>query len=135
MAAPWRSLLLGAKWLVVAAVSLTVVIWASLAYQYDVVTDVVADGLLGEIRAEAELVAALVGDDTTLARLNMARVPAQRRITIIQADGTPIFDSQGDTRRMDNHNNRPEVIQARQLGIGTSRRRSDSISSDMLYAA
>lgn len=135
MVAPWRSLLLGARWLVVAAVSLTVVIWASLAYQYEVVTDVVADSLLGEIRAEAELVAALMAGDTDLARLQQAHLSSQRRVTVILPDGTPIFDSQGDTRRMDNHNNRPEVILARASGMGVSRRRSDSIATDMLYAA
>ncbi len=135
MAAPWRALLLGARWLVVAAVSLTVVIWASLAYQFEVVTDVVADSLLNEIRAEAELVAALVADDTDLSRLRRSVLPGHRRVTIILADGTPVFDSQGDTRRMDNHNTRPEVIQARATGIGAARRRSDSVALDMLYAA
>lgn len=135
MATPWRSLLLGARWLVVAAISLTVVIWASLAYQYDVVTEVVADGLLNEIRAEAELVAALTVDDVDLSRLKRTTLPEHRRITIIQLDGIPVFDSQGDTARMDNHNSRPEVIQARASGIGTSRRRSDSVAADMLYAA
>lgn len=135
MVASWRALLLGARWLVVAAVSLTVVIWASLAYQYEVVTDVVADSLLNEIRAEAELVSALVVDDIDFSRLKRAALPSHRRITIILPDGTPAFDSQGDTRRMDNHNTRPEVVQARATGIGSSRRRSDSVSQDMLYAA
>src|SRR5688572_17520460 len=124
MAASWRSLLLGARWLLVAAISLTVVIWASLAYQYEVVTDVVADGLLGEIRAEAELVAALVVDDTDFFRLKRATLPIHRRITVILPDGTAAFDSQGDVRRMDNHNARPEVVQARAVGLGSSRRRS-----------
>ena len=135
MVASWRALLLGARWLVVAAVSFTVVIWASLAYQYEVVTDVVADGLLNEIRSEAELVAALVIDDTDFLRLKRAALLSHRRITIILPDGTLAFDSQGDTRRMDNHNARPEIIQARKAGIGTSRHHSDNVSQDMLYAA
>jgi two-component system phosphate regulon sensor histidine kinase PhoR len=135
MVASWRALLLGARWLLVAVVALTVLIWASLAYQYEVVTDVVADGLLTEIRAEAELVATLIGDDATLARLDRAALPTHRRITIIRADGVVVFDSQGDIRRMDNHNTRPEVIQARAHGTGVSRRLSDSIATDMLYAA
>jgi two-component system, OmpR family, phosphate regulon sensor histidine kinase PhoR len=135
MVASWRALLLGARWLMVAAVVLTVVIWSSLAYQYEVVTDVVADGLLNELRAEADLVAGLVEDDAGLASLRGATLPRQRRITIILRDGTPAFDSQGDTTRMDNHNTRPEVHDAREHGIGLSRRRSDSIAVDMLYAA
>jgi len=135
MVASWRALLLGARWLVVAAVSFTVVIWASLAYQYEVVTDVVADGMLNEIRSEAELVAALVIDDTDFLRLKRAALLSHRRITIILPDGTLAFDSQGDTRRMDNHNARPEIIQARKAGIGTSRHHSDNVSQDMLYAA
>lgn len=135
MVASWRALLLGARWLVVAAISLTVVIWASLAYQYEVVTDVVADSLLNEIRAEAELVAALMVDDTDFSRFKRATLPSHRRITIILSDGTAAFDSQGDVRSMDNHNTRLEVLQARESGIGTSRRRNDGVAQDTLYAA
>jgi two-component system, OmpR family, phosphate regulon sensor histidine kinase PhoR len=135
MATPWRSIFLGARWLVLAALSLTVVIWASLAYQYQVVTDVVADGLLHELQAEVELVAALTDNNDDLTRLSRARLPDSRRITIILPDGTPAFDSHADIRRMDNHNNRPEVIQAREKGLGASRRVSESVSRPLLYAA
>jgi two-component system, OmpR family, phosphate regulon sensor histidine kinase PhoR len=135
MVASWRALLLGARWLVVAAVSLTVVIWASLAYQYDVVTDVVSDGLLNEVRVEVDLVAALVVEDADLIRLKRAVLPSNRRITVLLPDGTPVFDSQGDVRLMDNHNMRPEVVAARTSGIGTSRRYSDTLSRNMVYAA
>jgi two-component system, OmpR family, phosphate regulon sensor histidine kinase PhoR len=135
MVGSWRALLLGARWLVFAAISLTVIIWASLAYQYDVVTEVVADSMLNEMRSETELVAALLVDDADLSRVKRAVLPSHRRITIIMPDGTPVFDSQGDIKRMDNHNNRPEVLQARETGIGVSRRHSDSVSTEMIYAA
>ena len=135
MVGSWRALLLGARWLVVAVVLLTVVIWASLAYQYDVVTEVVADSMLNELSAETELVAALLVDDADLSRVKSAVLPSHRRVTIIMPDGTPVFDSQSDIKRMDNHNNRPEVIQAREHGIGVSRRHSDTMSAEMVYAA
>ena len=135
MVESWRALLLGARWFVVAVISLTVVIWSSLAYQYDVVTDVVADSMLNQIRDETELVAALLIDDTDLSRLKRAVLPSHRRMTIIMPDGTPVFDSQSDIARMDNHNYRPEVIQARAKGMGVSRRHSDTMSAEMVYAA
>jgi len=58
-----------------------------------------------------------------------------RRVTIIAADGVVLGESDEDRAQMDNHLNRPEVRQARSLGQGTSIRFSDTLDTDMLYAA
>jgi len=55
------------------------------------------------------------------------------RVTIIQADGTALGESQDDVWKMDNHSNRPEIIQARKLGRGSAIRKSDTIGVEMLY--
>lgn len=133
--ASWRALLLGARWLVLAAVLLTALIWSALAYQYQVVNQVVEESLSTQVRAEAELVAGFVqlnGDPAQLARM---QTTPHRRLTLIAVDGTVLFDSAGDPRRMDNHNSRPEVLAARKDGTGISRRHSDSVSQTWLYAA
>ena len=59
----------------------------------------------------------------------------QTRITIIDKDGKILADSDSDILAMENHNNRPEVIDARQTGAGQSTRFSHTVSIDMLYLA
>jgi len=59
----------------------------------------------------------------------------QTRITIISSHGTVLADSESNPETMENHNNRPEVIQARAKGIGQNIRFSATLSLDMLYLA
>ena len=46
----------------------------------------------------------------------------QNRLTLIDADGTVLFDSDADPAQMENHADRPEVIQAVAEGTGESSR-------------
>lgn len=57
------------------------------------------------------------------------------RITLIDIDGTVLADSHANALGLDNHNNRKEVIVARNNGVGVSRRYSDSLREDYLYTA
>ena len=57
------------------------------------------------------------------------------RLTIVGPDGWVIADSEADPATMENHGNRPEVIQARAVGLGESERRSATIDEDFLYVA
>src|SRR5574341_1303614 len=57
------------------------------------------------------------------------------RITIIALDGKVIGESQEDRLTMDNHLNRPEVIEAMSSNQGSSIRYSDTAGYDMLYYA
>jgi two-component system phosphate regulon sensor histidine kinase PhoR len=57
------------------------------------------------------------------------------RITVITAGGRVLSDSESDPEIMDNHNNRPEIQQARSRGIGTSERFSQTLQKDMRYLA
>jgi hypothetical protein len=131
----WSKVVLGARWLILAAVAMAVLIWAALAYQYTVVTRAVEDGLSAQLRAETELAAALLAVDPDLSRFTGMRVPKGRRLTLIAADGRVRHDSQAVAAEMDNHNSRPEVQQARREGVGISRRRSDTVSAPLLYVA
>ena len=135
MVTSWRTALLGARWLVLSALTLTAVIWIALAWQYSVVTQAVEDGLSAQVRAEADLVAGFIAVGGERERLAALRLPRERRVTVIAVDGTVIYDSLGDPARMDNHNSRPEVIQARRSGVGVNRRISDSVAIPLIYAA
>ena len=60
------------------------------------------------------------------------------RVTFIAADGLVLGDSAEPYEaigQMENHASRPEVIEARESGIGMSRRSSATIGEDMLYVA
>ena len=60
------------------------------------------------------------------------------RVTLIDSTGVVIGDSDFSPearRRLENHSHRPEVIAARDSGVGTSRRHSASAGDDELYVA
>ena len=57
------------------------------------------------------------------------------RMTLIAADGTVLADSAADPSFMKNHNSRPEVMQAREHGVGSSRHESDAVDDSFLYVA
>jgi len=57
------------------------------------------------------------------------------RQTFIDKNGNVLSDSIADSETMDNHNNRPEVVEARKNGIGYSIRFSKSTNKDTLYFA
>ena len=57
------------------------------------------------------------------------------RITIIDADGEVLGDSEEDPAFMENHSDRPEVIEALSGEVGSSIRYSETLGFDMLYVA
>ncbi len=57
------------------------------------------------------------------------------RYTIVREDGVVIGESFEDREEMDNHRDRPEIIQARENGIGQSIRYSDTTGYEMMYVA
>ena len=59
----------------------------------------------------------------------------QTRITVILPDGTPLADSEHDTTTMDNHRNRPEVVEALAGRTGRSIRFSDTMRRNLMYVA
>jgi len=60
---------------------------------------------------------------------------AQARITVIDAQGTVLADSQHDPKSMENHAGRPEVREAAAGRIGTAIRRSATLQRDLCYLA
>lgn len=57
------------------------------------------------------------------------------RVTIIQPDGKVTADSREEPSQMDNHADRPEVIQALEGRLGVSERYSFTLKADFIYAA
>lgn len=65
-------------------------------------------------------------------RLN---IPEDIRVTLIDVNGNAFFDSRADVTSLENHNERPEVIQAFEEGEGYATRRSSTLSKTAYYYA
>jgi two-component system phosphate regulon sensor histidine kinase PhoR len=57
------------------------------------------------------------------------------RITVVLKSGIVLGDSEEEPARMDNHGNRPEIIQALEEGRGQSLRISPTLGINMMYVA
>lgn len=65
----------------------------------------------------------------------LSSLTSESRITLIAGDGTILYDSAADPTQMENHANRPEVVQALAEGIGLSTRWSDTLQETTNYYA
>ena len=91
------------------------------------------------------LVADLLGNDTNLTDDTLIDEEADRlgrtlaaRVTFIAADGRVLGDSEADGATLaglDNHLQRPEVVEARSQRVGHATRYSTTLGRDLLYAA
>lgn len=86
----------------------------------------------------------LRGEARTLARLypkegfdpvQLQNLLSVNRVTLIQTDGTVLFDSQQRAESMPNHLDRPEVAQAISQGSGSAARYSQTLKAEFLYYA
>ncbi len=69
------------------------------------------------------------------ARLVLLAAKRPARFTIIEADGRVLADSDHDPRSMDDHSERPEIVQARVEGSGSSERFSHTLGERLMYVA
>lgn len=105
--------------------------------------DIYMDRLEGELFTQATLLADDAGrgmtgtnaDDAVIAIVHDLGGVITSRLTIIDASGRVIADSEADPATMQNHNTRPEVIGARATGQGEAERRSATVDRDFLYLA
>jgi two-component system phosphate regulon sensor histidine kinase PhoR len=56
-------------------------------------------------------------------------------LTVIDSNGRVLGDTDGDPALMENHSDRPEIIQALKLGQGQSTRYSVTLDQDFMYVA
>ncbi len=86
------------------------------------------------LRQEAACIASaleLAEDDLAyLQRLN-----TESRITLICEDGMVLFDNMADAAQMENHADRPEIVQALQSGSGENIRTSATLAETTIYCA
>ena len=59
----------------------------------------------------------------------------ETRVTIVDLNGTVLGDSEEDPSVMENHANRPEIMDALAIGVGESTRYSTTLGQKMMYVA
>lgn len=98
------------------------------------------EALSNAMRAEARMVASLVEQDVVQANLEKLNLTAgcsgrdlTRRITIVDAKGRVLAESDTDPHEMQSHASRQEIEEARLSGYGSGIRYSDTLRQDMLY--
>lgn len=88
---------------------------------------------MDELRARCLIFCELYEQEQNLAEIAQL-LPAENRLTIIQNDGSVIYESISDLAS-DNHLNRPEIAAALATGEGNSRRNSTSMGCETYYYA
>src|SRR5579859_175051 len=67
--------------------------------------------------------------------VNEAGARSQARVTVVDPSGVVEGDSQHDYETMENHSNRPEILEAHRTGKGASIRHSKTLDRDLCYVA
>ena len=110
------------------------VMLVSVALVTEVLYRYLGDQVVEELRAEAAY-AAIGLEQGGTAYLENAAAEEDRRITLIDSDGTVLYDSGAAAGQMENHGGREEILQAAETGEGISRRYSDTILEQSVYYA
>ncbi len=98
---------------------------------YDRFDSVMKEG----VRDEAEYVKAGMeetGDEYLSEKVGKA---TDTRITLTDAEGTVLYDSEADAKKLPNHGDRPEFVQAMKEGQGEVVRYSETLSKQTFYYA
>ena len=119
--------------LLVAAVAAGLSLWLTRAWLEERQLDEARTGLLREARVAGELMLRGENDLEVLARV--LDLP-DLRLSLLDADGNVLAETGGvSPEGMDNHGDRPEVVQARSEGQGYSLRASGTLHKNFAYAA
>lgn len=114
-------------------VLLVVVVFTTMgaAYLQGNVGEITRSELLDETRIVASTLNETPDDVSMLERLDLDGV----RVTLVDTDGSVIFDNEEPASQMENHAHRPEIQQAIESGAGFSERSSSTLGEVMLYEA
>ena len=126
------------SYLLITLISLAAIGWyASSSMQQFYYTQVAEDLKASAHVIEEQVLASYETEDSAgLDKLcKMLGTAGQRRITVIETSGKVLADSQEDPQEMDNHSDRPEIIEAMNEQVGSKIRFSHTLGLDMIYVA
>ena len=89
-----------------------------------------------ELISDANIISLQINEHTNFDKFaKKVRKADDIRVTFIRDDGLVLGESNKDKSTMDNHKLRPEIIQARKKGLGSSIRHSHTLDRDLIYVA
>lgn len=90
-----------------------------------------------QVQSELETTAVLLAEFWDYSGEDNRIVPGEEsfRITLLDGDGTVLFDNGADSDTMDNHSERPEILQAKAEGEGFAVRHSGTLATRNFYYA
>lgn len=119
--------------------SMILVIATTLVIAYAMTTFVVYRQTLlvmeDETRQEADYIKAAIEFAGYEYLSEMDGVRENTRLTLIEDSGVVVYDSKQDDFTLQNHKNRPEIIEAFENGVGQDIRKSDTLNKNMFYYA
>jgi len=119
--------------------SMILVIATTLVIAYAMTTFAVYRQTLSVMEAEVRQEAAYVKAAIELAGYEylseMDSVSGNTRLTLIEASGKVVYDSRQDEFTLQNHKDRPEIVEAFDKGSGQEIRKSDTLDKSMFYYA
>lgn len=89
----------------------------------------------GRLMSEAEAAAEIMNSSDGESGLSEYQFAGPIRYTLIDSDGSVIMDTEADPSSLENHSDRPEVVEAAKNGYATSTRYSETLGIDTVYAA
>jgi len=93
----------------------------------------VSQSIMATLKEETILLSNILNEDSEYLFNN--KILIDSRITLIAYDGKVLFDNKVDIETLDNHDDRPEFINAINYGQSKSIRKSDSIKTQSYYYA
>ena len=91
--------------------------------------------LIGEARLAGEASLSHMQADQLDAFVRQLALDISARITVISSEGVVLADSEVNASGMENHLDRPEIVQAKAQGSGSSIRKSSTLGIDEMYVA
>jgi len=99
------------------------------------IKDELTERIETDLLSYAEMASLTSSPHTIRASIEETATVTQSRVTLIDADGTVLADSESDPATMDNHLNRSEIQEVRVKGRGTATRYSYTLDIDTIYVA
>lgn len=87
------------------------------------------------LREHVKALPAGMNDPELLKHVQNLESRVQARFTIVDSEGQVLVDSRTGYKDIGNHGSRPEIIEARQKGIGFQQRTSETLNLPLLYLA
>ena len=110
-----------------------VVLFASIGIATSIIYDYFNNAQVNQLKAELSLVADTVNEVGVeyFEKFNSTMF----RFTVIDEDGTVLYDTQANTSEMENHAEREEILEAFKDGTGSSARNSFTLTKKTFYEA